>query len=180
MKRAFSIIKPKINFSYESLRKSKRFKLMLMFGIGLGGAGLSIYSKYFNSEIDVVYNDCDLMDAIVPRVPALFKVAPEYLAILRHQLLAFPLHGDHLLRGGRTKALCEDQRRTHPDSARRHSRARYVALNRLGRSLSSSGRSGFARTPSSDRSWASQRSKQLQVHGSHLGPASIGGFSASV
>lgn len=75
MRRAFGVYKPKMTFSYENLTKSKRFKLMVMFGVGLGGAALSVYSKYFNSEIDVVYNDCELMDEIVPRVPALFKVA---------------------------------------------------------------------------------------------------------
>lgn len=75
MRRAFSTYKPKINFSYETMSKGKRRKVAWMFGIGLGGAALSVYSKYFNSEIDVVYQDSDLMDSIVPRMPALFKVS---------------------------------------------------------------------------------------------------------
>lgn len=112
-----------MNFSYESLAKSKKFKVMMMFGVCLGGAGLSVYSKYFNSEIDVVYNDSELMDAIVPRIPALFKVKGANLALLRDELPTVSVYGDHLLSNRRAQTLRALKRGAHPDTPWGHPRA---------------------------------------------------------
>lgn len=55
----------------KTARRGQLLILTSIFGIGLAGVTIS---NYYNTDIDVVYSDSDLMNYIVKRVPSIRQV----------------------------------------------------------------------------------------------------------
>lgn len=74
MKRLFPSFAQKVPVKMSAMQKDKAKRIKWMFGIGFTGCALSAYAKYVNTEIDVVFEDTELMKTVVPKIPALYRV----------------------------------------------------------------------------------------------------------
>lgn len=74
MRRAFSAYRQKVSFARDSLLKNKKKKIKRFFTLGLTASAFMIYAKHFNNEVDVVFQDSEMMEQIVEGIPALKRV----------------------------------------------------------------------------------------------------------
>ena len=101
------------------MQKDKSKRIKWMFAIGLTGCASSLYAKYVNTEIDVVFQDNELMQSIVPKVPALYRVSVCMTAAVQSDRLpAVQIHGDNLLLYLRTEVVRAREGREHSHATR--------------------------------------------------------------
>lgn len=74
MKRFFPSFSQKVPVKMANMQKDKVKRIRWMFAIGLTGCAFSAYAKYVNTEIDVVFEDTEMMQYVVPQIPALYRV----------------------------------------------------------------------------------------------------------
>ncbi len=88
---------------------ARRKQLLVMFSLFGVGFGAMTYANYHNTEIDVVFQDSELMNYVVKKVPSLFKVPLVQEAVRGDFLLPVPVHGADLLREVREAAVREGE-----------------------------------------------------------------------